>query len=123
MPERIQRQRTKGWRLPEGAVYVGRPSRWGNSYVLGRIGDMRRWTGWIVVHDDVRIGEPFPSKVEAARSAVDLYAFAVARGRGDFPWPAEIRAELAGKDLVCWCPPDQPCHADVLLEIANGGGL
>lgn len=33
----------------------------------------------------------------------------------------EIRSELAGKNLACWCPPDQPCHADVLLEIANGG--
>ena len=28
---------------------------------------------------------------------------------------------LVGKDLACWCPLDQPCHADVLLEIANGG--
>lgn len=30
-----------------------------------------------------------------------------------------IRAELAGHDLACWCRPDQPCHADVLLELAN----
>ncbi|SII07108.1 Uncharacterised protein [Mycobacteroides abscessus subsp. abscessus] len=28
--------------------------------------------------------------------------------------------ELAGHDLACWCPLDQPCHADVLLELANG---
>ena len=27
--------------------------------------------------------------------------------------------ELRGKNLACWCPLDQPCHADVLLEIAN----
>lgn len=32
----------------------------------------------------------------------------------------DIRRELAGKDLACWCPLGQPCHADVLLEIANG---
>lgn len=32
----------------------------------------------------------------------------------------KIRQELRGKDLCCWCPLDQPCHADVLLEIANG---
>jgi hypothetical protein len=31
----------------------------------------------------------------------------------------EARRELGGRDLVCWCPIDQPCHADVLLEIAN----
>jgi len=30
-----------------------------------------------------------------------------------------IRKELAGKNLMCWCPEDQPCHADTLLEIAN----
>ena len=30
----------------------------------------------------------------------------------------KIKHELKGKDLVCWCAP-QPCHADVLLEIAN----
>ena len=32
MPERIQRKRTKGWRMPEGAIYVGRPTKWGNPY-------------------------------------------------------------------------------------------
>ena len=31
-PRRIQRKRTKGWRMPEGAVYVGRPTKWGNPY-------------------------------------------------------------------------------------------
>ena len=35
MPHRIQRQRTAGWRLPEGAVYVGRPGKWGNPFKLG----------------------------------------------------------------------------------------
>ena len=29
------------------------------------------------------------------------------------------RRELAGKTLACWRPPDLPCHADVLLEVAN----
>ena len=38
-----------------------------------------------------------------------------------------LRAELAGHDLMCWCPLEDaagyrvPCHADVLLELANGG--
>ncbi|WP_019732123.1 DUF4326 domain-containing protein [Mycobacterium avium] len=31
----------------------------------------------------------------------------------------DVVDELAGHDLACWCPPDQPCHADVLLELAN----
>lgn len=50
------------------------------------------------------------------------------------PWPRgkipagepttvdDVRRELRGKDLVCWCPLDQPCHADVLLELANRDG-
>ena len=50
--------------------------------------------------------------------------------RGDGQWGRigesvydTIRRELAGRDLACWCPLDQPCHADVLLEIANGGAV
>ena len=38
----------------------------------------------------------------------------------DRPTLTEIRAALRGRDLACWCPLDQPCHADVLLSLANG---
>lgn len=31
-PTRIQRKRTKGWKMPEGAIYVGRPTQWGNPW-------------------------------------------------------------------------------------------
>ncbi|MBA2308407.1 MAG: DUF4326 domain-containing protein [Pseudonocardiales bacterium] len=89
-PRRIQRRRSAGWRTPPGAVYVGRPSKWGNRYRIG-----------IDVRD--------------AAHAVELYERWVDReGLHNV-----IRAELAGRDLVCWCPPDSPCHADVLLRIAN----
>jgi hypothetical protein len=27
--------------------------------------------------------------------------------------------QLRGKNLACWCKPGQPCHADILLELAN----
>lgn len=47
-------------------------------------------------------------------AAVGLLPFA------KVPGVDEIRAELAGRDLACWCPLDKPCHADVLLELANG---
>jgi Domain of unknown function (DUF4326) len=40
-PRRIQRQRTKGWRMPAGAIYVGRPSPWGNPWPID--GDMQPW--------------------------------------------------------------------------------
>ena len=99
-PQRIQRRRTKGWRMPENTVYVGRPGKWGNPW------------------------KPYSD----AQGAVDLYRYAVTEQEvflwkweyGALPSLEELRAELAGKDLVCWCPLDHPCHADVLLEIANG---
>jgi hypothetical protein len=105
-PKRIQRRRTKGWRMPENAVYVGRPTRWGNPF---------------------KVGDPIPEPwsltatyagrvVEDRRMAVDLFeSYAEVT-----PFYAElVRDELAGHDLACFCPLDEPCHADVLLRIAN----
>ena len=119
MPERIQRRRTRGWQVPKGAVYVGRPTQWDNPYILERWGDAHRWLGWYVWRAGP-VSDHFATKPEAASCAVGLFRDAVLKGWGEFPWPAEIRDGLAGKDLCCWCPLDQPCHGDVLLEIANG---
>ena len=89
-PTRIQRQRRKGWRKPPGAINVARPSKWSNP------------------HDWQTLG-----REEAVRRfEADLNADADRR-------QAAI-SELRGKDLMCWCPIGQPCHADVLLKIANG---
>jgi len=99
-PKRIQRKRSKGWRMPEGAVYVGRPTKWGNPYFIAHYADLS--------HD---------GRTEAVRR-YRAWVFACNhRSTLDIP---RIKAELHGKDLACWCPLDQPCHADVLLEIANG---
>jgi hypothetical protein len=65
MPERIQLQRKRGWRMPPNTLKVDRSTRWGN------------------------------------------------------PMIADIKYTLAGRNLACWCRIGQPCHADVLLEIAN----
>lgn len=97
-PRRIQLRRTAGWRKPEGAVVVARPGKWGNQY---KIGD--------VTPDGIRI--------EDARIAVALYT-AWLGNRPDMVRLA--REQLAGRDLACWCPIGQPCHADVLLAAANG---
>ncbi len=92
-PLRIQRQRSKGWRAPEGAVYVGRPTCWGNPYERDDLGSsdllIAMYRDWI---------------------KSDSRAAAIARKR---------LPELRGKVLSCWCPADQPCHADVLIELAN----
>ena len=102
-PVRIQRRRIKGWRMPEGTIYVGRPSKWGNRYRPAP-----------AYQDDYcRLPEI------TAADAVALYREHLERQLAH----ASIRAmlaELRGHDLCCWCPLDQPCHADVLLELANG---
>ncbi len=94
MPKRVQRKRTKGWRMPPNTVYVGRSTRWGNSYKV--------------------------SKWQPAEMCVKLYR----KGWTDYlacdPSALPIlKRNLGGKDLACWCALDQPCHADVLLELAN----
>jgi hypothetical protein len=99
---RIQRQRTKGWRMPPNTVYVGRPTRWGNEFTP----DM----------EDV-YGRPL-----GRERIVGLYEAATLRWVDDYPDRAAVEAwitPLRGKDLACWCPLDQPCHADVLLELAR----
>lgn len=89
-PIRIRRERTKGWRMPEGAVYVGRPSRWGN-----------------------------PFRVCTSKSAA-VEVFETKLLRGELPITVhDVYSELHGKDLACWCLLTQPCHADVLLKWAN----
>ncbi len=101
-PVRIQRKRSKGWRMPDGAVYVGRPTRWGNPWRVGE------WSSTLGRTMDVT-------------DAVARFSREHAVG-GTRAWMnREWREQLSGKDLVCWCPLDQPCHADVLLEIANSG--
>lgn len=98
-PVRIQRKRTKGWKMPPNTVYVGRPTKWGNPWLI-RSDELHRYSAQRAV-DNYREWV----NVCNARSTIDAI---------------RIRAELRGKNLACWCPLDQPCHADVLLEIANG---
>lgn len=116
MPERIQRKRTKGWRKPEGAVYVGRGSAWGNPY---RVVPQTKNGPFDVYNDEWCCGQTTGME-SARRMAVRKYTAARENHHHNMPDTATIREQLAGKDLMCWCPLDQPCHADVLLEIANG---
>lgn len=98
-PVRIQRKRTKGWKMPEGAVYVGRPtSPFQNRY---KIGTHSNWLG---------------RAVATQQEAVDCYRAVIMEPEH---MRAYARERLRGKDLVCWCKEGDPCHADVLLEIAN----
>jgi len=110
IPRRIQRRRARGWKLPPGSVNVSRPTDWSNPF---RVGDtvsvpykVKRGGVWVDAPIEVII---------TPEAAVLLFEALVVAHR----WEDQIRRELHGKDLVCWCAPDQPCHADVLLRIAN----
>lgn len=136
MPVRIQRKRTKGWRMPGSAVYVGRPTVFGNPFEVYKTEcgqwDVRDDNGvtYLVSHDASHLTcQPRWTKVYAAQKAVHLYrADLVAWGRlTGSELLAEAVRDLRGKDLACWCPLEDergkrfPCHADVLLELANDG--
>lgn len=119
-PKRIQRKRTKGWRMPDGAVYVGRPTRWGNPFAVGEIAQHwhRATTHPYAFYIDRHMVVQSDQATRLFRRIVlepSDHQFVGHKA----PTANEISAELAGRDLACWCRIDQPCHADVLLEIAN----
>jgi len=82
----IQRKRTKGWRMPPNARYVGRPTIYGNPYIVAEYGRER---------------------------AIELYEVWLDEQIQTDP---TFLDQLRGKDLACFCPLDTPCHADVLLK-------
>ena len=91
MAERVQLKRTKGWRMPENTVKVDRTSVWGNPFKLSDCDG-----------DPQRAVNAFRSWLRTRPGYVRL-----------------ARQHLHGKNLACWCRLDKPCHADVLLEMAN----
>jgi hypothetical protein len=93
-PRRIQLSRKKGWRMPPNTVSVARPTKWGNPF---RVGD---------------------ATIPDAREAVHRFRRWIADKMVVGPPPPDP-SELRGKNLACWCPLNQPCHATVLLELAN----
>lgn len=136
MPERIQRKRAKGWRMPLNAVYVGRGTIWGNPFRPGSQcgifdGQEGRALG---LRDQVEILIPeltldqcieFYREMVSGHISPEMYPFGH-DWRGAFGRrihgcsPREwARSVLRGKSLACFCALDQPCHADVLLDIAN----
>jgi hypothetical protein len=94
--------------MPENTVYVGRPSRWGNWFKVGS-------TDWIPV-DESGVWSKEPHSPLTIEQTVECFGYSARRIAREFPGHFE---PLAGKDLACWCPLDKPCHADVLLELAN----
>ena len=95
-PKRIQRQRVRGWRKPPNSVIVDRTSRYGNPHRIGFC--------------------PVCGVEHTREEAIAEFRAVVAAKLYEKPDALE---PLRGKDLICFCRLDQPCHADVLLENAN----
>lgn len=95
--------------MPPNTLCVDRSTRWGNPFRVGATYHAATFKG----------GDPwsFPLIRDAAHS-VELYRLALGEeDRANFV--ASIKKYLRGKNLACWCSLDQPCHADVLLKVAN----
>lgn len=148
-PQRIRLSRTAGWRLPPNAVSVARPSRWGNPFRLGSLttglvrapgplsGQAWEFEGRIATPGRHTVTLPtgagtvchvrYATRVEV----VELYRRALLRQndpaiaahfgpRGPITVTADdVRRDLAGRDVACWCPLSVPCHGDVLLQVGN----
>jgi len=118
-PVRLRLSRAKGFDLQAlslatnglPAVNVARPGDFGNPFVIGEPVDRRqakRWGWWPLA---------FPDYVApVAEAAVRRFAICLML---DEAIHAHVRSKLRGKNLACWCKPDEPCHADVLLKFAN----
>ncbi len=136
-PVRIQLARAKGWRMPPNAVKVDRSTRWGNPFDFrsseyswaalsfgcradpaGRQeASVRAFREWIDPPDGRQMlrMERQP-KLAGPGGEMDLGPRIEA---GKAPSRDEVREALRGKNLACWCKPGAPCHADVLLAMAN----
>lgn len=111
--KRIQRKRTKGWRMPQNTISVGRPGRFGNPFVIIKL-EERNLFG--VRFENLGLVKFTGTKIECQKQAViEFKNF----WKGDRKFNKEIKKELKGKNLACWCKEGEPCHGDYLFKIAN----
>ncbi len=107
-PRRVQLSRIKGSRMPEGTVNVAWPGKWGNPFIAKHPNGL----GWGKVRDNEHAAQLFARWLYLDH---DLVAYE----RDRHAWMLEHLDDLRGKDLACWCDLDAPCHASVLLIVAN----
>lgn len=108
MPERIRLSRAKGWRMPPNTVKVDRSTPWGNPFNETQIA--------VTFMQQVPAPVVYLHTPPSLERCLDLYtAFLY----GVLAIQPEYLRRLRGKNLACWCPLDRPCHADVLLRLAN----
>jgi len=117
VPVRVQLSRAKGFDLQAlslatnglPAQRVSRPGPWGNPFTIAQTA--------------ARTGlDPAAAQAQAVAdyAAWVEHRLDPARSPGPPPTRQAIRAALSGKNLACWCRPGTPCHADILIALANG---
>jgi len=97
-PRRVQLERSAGWKMPPNTVKVDRTTRWGNPFTVGESGSVA---------------------VAVAQHGRWMRGEIAAPGGAEPPTREVLRSALAGRNLACWCALNGPCHADLLLTLAN----
>ena len=119
-PLRIQRKRTKGFKLPPNTLCATRPGEFSNPFRVGGYFKIGGRFGTISMLYTEACSKEYADEtythIETSEQAVAMFR----EYRRKHPFTPEQIAKLRAADYVaCFCPLDQPCHADVLLEIAN----
>ena len=97
-PHRVQLRRSKGWKMPLNTLKIDRTTRWGNPFTPSECGSVA---------------------VAVSNHAKWMRGELLAPDGREPPTHGEIKQALRGHNLACWCAMDGPCHADLLLKIAN----
>lgn len=108
MADRIRLQRKKGWRIPAHTLKVDRSTVYGNPFQPGQPNGL----GWGDVRDTAHA-------VWLYRAWLTTPARSVLFERDRHDRILTALPTLAGRNLACWCTAGSPCHADVLLDLAN----
>ena len=98
LPQRVQLKRSAGWKMPANTVKVDRTTRWGNPFTIAECGS---------------------AAIAVAQHGRWMRGEIGAPGGVEPPARDALRSALAGRNLACWCALNGPCHADLLLILAN----
>ncbi|MCZ2129514.1 MAG: DUF4326 domain-containing protein [Bacteroidia bacterium] len=107
MMKRVQRKRTKGYRIPENTKYVGRPTKWGNPFRVEDLG----------AEESVKRYKECILNNAMCYYYIDEIEASIQFDR--FKWMSENLEQLRGFDLACFCSLSVPCHADALIELLS----
>jgi uncharacterized protein DUF4326 len=98
VPQRVRLERSAGWKMPANTVKVDRTTVWGNPFTIADCGS---------------------AQVAVAQHGRWMRGEIAAPGGVEPPASEAVRAALGGRNLACWCAANGPCHADLLLALAN----